>query len=675
MPDLPPGYFTVDRHDVPGRNRVKMLVDDQPFFAEETVRYTGEPILLFVGPDREVLDDLIRATRVDYEDLIPDFDVLRGAEDPDRVIADYRVTKGDPGAAFARAEEILTYTFETGIQEQLYLEPQGVVGVCQDGRVTVYASMQCPYYVKNALVQALGRPEDRVRAVQATTGGGFGGKEDYPSILACQAAVAAVKTGRPVRIVPDRDEDIRVTPKRHPSHITITAALSAAGEVLGLDIDTVLDAGAYTGLSGVVLQRALFSGTGVYDFPNVRGRGRAVLTNNVPTGCFRGFGAPQAFFAMEMFMNRLARRLGENPDLVRRRYMARQGGKTLTGGTFHDPVKLEEMLDRAMERSDFRRKWEENEECRRKRTGGTGDGAGGTAASGSKGSVGADKVRGIGLSVFLHGCGFTGSGERDYIKARVRLEKRGGLAVLRAANVEMGQGAATTLRKIVAETLDIPIEKTVYDNPDTDQVPDSGPTVASRTVMIVGGLFERAALKMKDRWGPESDFAVEEEYAHPDHVVWDGDAFQGDAYQAYSWGVNVVEVSVDTVTGEITAEQVWAVHDAGRAVDERIVRGQIEGGILQGLGFASVEVMETEGGRYRQKNLTDYCIPTSADAPPIENSLLDNPYRYGPSGAKGVGEVTLVGAAPAFALAVENALGIEINRVPVRPETIIGGGE
>jgi CO/xanthine dehydrogenase Mo-binding subunit len=643
-----------------------MIFDDQPFFAEDRVRYIGEPILLFAGPDREVLDRLLRETAVDYEVLPPDFDVLRGAEDPHRLVADYRVVKGDPERAFAGAEEIISHTFETGIQEQLYLEPQGVVGVYDGRRVTIYASMQCPYYVKNAVTQALGWSEDRVRSVQAVTGGGFGGKEDYPSVLACQAAVAAVKTGRPVRIVPDRDEDIRVTPKRHPSHIAITAALSASGEILGLDIDTILDAGAYTGLSNIVLQRALFNATGVYDFPNVRARGRAVLTNNVPTGCFRGFGAPQAFFAIEMFMNRLARRLGERPDEIRRRYMARRGGKTLTGGTFHDPVPLEEMLDRVMEASDFRRKWDENE-GRRAAGGSAGTDSGGGAGTNAGGE---GKVRGIGLSLFLHGCGFTGSGERDYIKAKVRLEKRGGFAVLRAANVEMGQGAATALRKIVAETLEISMEKTVYDNPDTDLVPDSGPTVASRTVMIVGGLFERAALKMKDRWEEEGDFSVEEAYVHPNHVVWDGETFQGDAYQAYAWGVNIVEIEADPVTGESAPLKVWAVHDAGRAVDERIVRGQVEGGILQGLGFASTEVMETEGGTYRQKNLTDYCIPTSADAPPIESSLMDNPYRYGPGGAKGIGEVTLVGAAPAFALAVENGLGIEIPRVPVRPEEV-----
>ena len=661
LPELPGDYSVVDRRDVPGKNRVKMILDDQPVFAEEVVRYIGEPILLLAGPDREVLDALIRGITVDYEVLPPFFDPVLGAEDPARAFVDFRVVKGNPDRGFAEAEEVLSFTFETGIQEQLYLEPQGVTALSEGGRVTVHASMQCPYYVKNALVQALGLPEDRIRAVQATTGGAFGGKEDYPSVLACQAGVAAYKTGRPVRLVLDRDEDIRVTPKRHPSHITITAGLSSSGGITALDIDTILDAGAYAGLSGVVLQRAVFSSIGVYNFPHVRVRGRAVLTNNVPTGCFRGFGGPQAFFAVEMFMNRLARRFGMRPDAIRRRYMVKQGDATLTGGTYHDPVVLGEMLDLAVAKSGFSRKWEENEAGRKTRTGdGTRDPA---------------PLRGIGLSLFFHGCGFTGSGEKDYIKARVRLEKRGGRAVIRAANVEMGQGAATTLRKIVAGVLGIPIEKTVYDNPDTDLVPDSGPTVASRTVMIVGGLLERAARRMGERWSTEDEFDVEESYIHPDHVVWDQDTLTGDAYQSFSWGVNIVEVEADPVTREVRPVRVWAVHDIGKAVDERIVRGQVEGGIVQGLGFAGIEVMETRDGAFRQGTMTDYCIPTAADAPPMESFLVDNPYRHGPSGAKGVGEVTLVGAAPAFALAVENALGREIERVPVRPEELAGGGK
>jgi len=656
LPELPGGYDVVDRNDVPGRNRVKMLFDDQPLFAEETVRYTGEPVLLVVGPDREVLSRLAAAVRIDYEPLDPFFDVAAGAGDPERAFADYLVVKGSPDEAFSSAALIVTEDFETGIQEQFYLEPQGATAVYEGGRITVYASMQCPYYVKNALVQAFGWPADRVRAVQTATGGAFGGKEDYPSILACQAAVASYKTGRPVRLVLERGEDLAFTPKRHPSRTVLKAAISEAGELLALDADIVLDAGAYTGLSSVVLQRALFALSGVYDIPNCRARGRAVLTNNPPEGCFRGFGAPQAFFAVESFMNHLAERLGKDPVEFRRPLVARKGGKTLTGGTFHDEVPALVLLERALAASGYAEKHGRYAALSLDATGGRTD---------------LGKRLGIGFSVFLHGCGFTGSGERDHIKAKVRLEKKGGRAVLRASSTEMGQGASTTLRKIVAGVLGLPVELTVYENPDTDAVPDSGPTVASRTAMIVGGLFERAARKMKERWSTEESFSIEESYVHPSHVIWEQDTFSGDAYQAFSWGVNVVEIALDPVTFEVETRKAWAFHDVGRAADELIVRGQAEGGLVQGLGFAGLEVMETANGRMRQATAADYCIPTAADVPDMETGLVDNPYEHGPSGAKGVGELTIVGAAPAYAMAVENALGLPIHRVPVRPEDLI----
>ena len=239
------------------------------------------------------------------------------------------------------------------------------------------------------------------------------------------------------------------------------------------------------------------------------------------------------------------------------------------------------------------------------------------------------------------------------------------------ANVEMGQGAATALRKIVAHALSLPMERVVFENPDTDRVPDSGPTVASRTVMIVGGLLARAAQELEKRWDEGEEVEVVKAYEHPAGVEWDQKTLKGDAYPSYGWGANAVEVEVDPLTWEVSVRGVWGVYDVGVPIDEQMVRGQIEGGLAQGLGYATIEVMDLRQGRILQSSLTDYTIPTSLDIPEIGSDFVLNPYEAGPFGAKGAGEMPLVGAAPALAAAVEHALGIPISGIPVTPEHLL----
>ena len=358
-------------------------------------------------------------------------------------------------------------------------------------------------------------------------------------------------------------------------------------------------------------------------------------------------GAPQAIFAIEMHLDAVAKRLGLDPLDFKLKHIAKKGDLTATGGTFRQESILPELVATVEQLSDYRRK------------------KAGYAREGKTGG-------GIGISLFLHGCGFTGSGERNHIKAVVKLRKLAdGRVEILVANTDMGQGLQTTLRKIVAKTLDLPLEAVIFENPDTDRVPDSGPTVASRTVMIVGKLLEEAALKLKNLRRQPGEVEVTEHYKHPADMSWDDTTFSGDAYPAYSWGVNAVEVEIDPLTKEIEVKGVWSAFDVGRAIDERIMRGQIEGGILQGLGYGGLEVMEGRRGRIQQRSVTDYIIPTAMDAPPIEHRLLDNPYDNGPYGAKGAGELTLLGAAPALAAAVGDALGISIRRLPITPEHLL----
>lgn len=651
-PELPEGYFIVDKRDIPsgGRNAILMIKDDWPVFADNEARFKGQTLALVVGPDRGVLEAIAERTVVEYRETTPAYtieDSLGLAGGPihgkDNLFAEYRLRKGDPDAAFSRAAEIVEEEFETGFQEHVYLETQGCVAAWEDGRVVVHASIQCPFYLKKSLVHALGCGEDRVRVVQTPTGGGFGGKEHYPDVLATTAAVAAWKLHKPVRIVFDRREDMRFTSKRHPSRIRFRTALDGKGGILGMEVDTILNAGAFETCSAVVLQRSIFTATGVYDIPNVAVRGRACATNTVPSDAFRGFGAPQALFAIEMHMSHLARGAGMDPVEFKRRRFLERGDHTVSNGRIYEEVMLPRMTEKILAACGYAEK----------------------TASRKPG-------RGIGVSFFLHGCGFTGSGERDIIKGSVVLDKSAdGRVMIRAATVDMGQGPQTTFRKIVAAVLGIPVSGISFDLPDTDAVPDSGPTVASRSIMVVGYLLQEAAKKLKAGWRDGEAQTVRQGYLHPPHLSWDAERLSGDAYPAYGWGINAVEVRLDPVTYEAVVENVWTVYEVGAAVDRLIVEGQAHGGMIQALGYGALEKLELREGAFAQDSLADYAIPTSLDFPPVAVELVDNPYPLGPFGAKGSGELVFDGGAPAFALAVEAALGAEAHRIPLTPERIM----
>jgi len=640
LPALPEGYYFVDRKDVLKENYVKMIFPDWPVFADGRVSYIGEPIMLVVGPDKIVIDRLIGQVKIDYELEIPVFDYVQSAV--------HKVFhKGDFAAAQARATRIIKETFETGYQEQAYIEPQGMIAYLEESdKITLVGSMQCPYYIKNAVVCTLGYDEHHVRVIQPSVGGAFGGKEEFPSTIACQLATAVVKIKKPIKMIFEREEDMLVTTKRHPSTIVLEAALDKDDHVIGIKADIGLDGGAYIGLSGVVLSRSMIAVTNAYTIPNLAVSGDVYITNTVPTGAFRGFGSPQMIFAIEMFMNHIAKDLGVDPFAFRLAHLAKQGDSTSTSGVFRDPIIMRDMIKKATEISDYHHK----------------------IAAYSKPGV----TRGIGMSWFLHGCGFTGSGESTHIKAQVKLVKdEWDHVFVYIAAVDMGQGAKTALKRIVAMTLEVDNDRVSFENPDTDFVPDSGPTVASRTIMIVGGLLARAAKKMKETWMPAKRMEIIEHYRQPDYIKWDEDEMNGDAYPAYSWGVNVVEVEVSPVTYEVQLKGIWSVYDVGKAIDERMVIGQADGGVAQGVAYGYLEVMRHEQGKLRQKNLTDYVIPTAMDIPPTETIICENPFPYGPYGAKGVGELTLVGGAPAVALAIENAIGRKINKIPATPEHIM----
>jgi CO/xanthine dehydrogenase Mo-binding subunit len=415
-----------------------------------------------------------------------------------------------------------------------------------------------------------------------------------------------------------------------------------------MDIDAIFNAGGFTTLSAVVLQRGLISAPGVYSVENLRIHGTAVKTNTVPNGAYRGFGAPQTFFATEMMMDHIAKDLGEEPLDFKKRHLAKQGDATSTGGKYHFPVPLPAMIAEVEKMSGYAEKRKEY----------------------AKPQPGRYK-KGIGISLWFHGAGFTGSGERDIIKAVTRLHKYpDGRVEILASQSDIGQGIKTTLSKIVANELNLPLEKVVYENPDTDRVPDSGPTVASRSLMVVGELLRRASIRLRGEWREGADQIVEERFSEPDFVIpFDIEKFEGDAYPTYAWAACAVEVQVDSLTGTNEILGAWASFDVGTPMDMNIVIGQMEGGLLQGLGYASMEQMAANAkGRIRNNSFSDYLIPTAMDMPLMQVHMHVEEYPDGPYGAKGAGELPLVGAPGAYMSAMEQALGRNIHHIPFSAE-------
>ncbi|BAK98407.1 oxidoreductase molybdopterin-binding subunit [Oscillibacter valericigenes Sjm18-20] len=646
LPVLPEGYFYVDKSDVPGDNNVNIVLDDTPVFARDTVEYIGEPIGMVAGPDVAVVNRILSEIKVSYEELEPVLDLRKA----DTVFFNYEYEKGDLKKALAEADKVYEEEFTTGYQDQTYLEPQGMMAEPEkNGHMYVHGSMQCAYYVHGAVMRVLGCRPDEVHIFQDVTGGGFGGKEDFPSILGCQVAVAAKKANAPVRCVFGRREDLEFTPKRHPSLCTYKVAVKD-GKVTAMDIDVKFNGGAYTTLSAVVLQRGIICANGVYRIENLHVHGQALKTNTTPSGAYRGFGAPQTFFAVEMMMDHIARDLGVDSLKFKEAHLARQGDATSTSGKYHFPVPLPEMIEEVDRAADFRRK---HLEYQKPQTG--------------------RYHKGIGMSLWFHGAGFTGSGERDFIKAVCKLHKfPDGTVEILASNGEIGQGLRTTFPKIVAHELNLPLDKVYYNHPDTARVPDSGPTVASRSLMIVGELLRRAAIKLRSQWKDGEDQVVEEHFKEPDFMIpFYLDKFQGDAYPTYAWGVGAIEVEIDTCTGTSKILGAYGSFDVGTPIDYNIVIGQMEGGFLQGIGYASIEQMNYDGrGRIRNNSFSDYLIPTTKDVPNLKCMLHVEKYPDGPYGAKGAGELPLVGAPGAYVEAVEQALGhgAKLNHAPFTAE-------
>jgi CO/xanthine dehydrogenase Mo-binding subunit len=671
-------FVIVSAQDIPGKNYIALIVNDQPCLADGMVNHPEEPILLLAHADRHILPKAVAAVSIEYEALSAVLDietserqssVIWGA---DNIFKSYLIEKGDVESIWEKADHIVEGEYFTGAQEQLYIETNGVIAQFDAERgVTVWGSLQCPYYIHKSLMAVFSLPENKVRVVQTETGGAFGGKEEYPSILAAHATLLALKSRRPVKMVYDREEDMTATTKRHPSRTRHRTAVSADGKILGGEIDLTIDGGAYATLSSVVLSRATIHAGGPYYWPNVRIRAKALATNTPPQGAFRGFGAPQSIFAIERHMDRIAQVVGLSPVEIRRINFLKPGQTTTTEQTVNEQIDLGELLDRALDLADYNSK---------------------KLRFAKENRAGTQK-KGLGIAAFLHGAGFTGSGEL-YLASVAGIEGRadGSIHVL-VSSTEFGQGTNTVLCQIAAEALDLPYESVGIAQPDTMEVPNSGPTVASRTAMVVGKLVESAARKLKytlkessllgETYTPEEfrdacgkyvsahgQFREFARYEQPSEILWDDQNYRGAAYAAFSWAVYVAEVTVDLQTYRATVDDFVALQEVGKVLNPVLAKGQIAGGVAQGIGFALYEKVEWRDGRMQNSQMTNYIMPTSGDIPPIRVFFHELGNTYGAFGAKGIGELPMDGPAPAIVNAIEDALGMPFNSVPLFPEDI-----
>ncbi len=680
--------------DIPGANAVHMIRDDYEALAGEKITYATQALALVAAPDKSILAAALAALKPDIEPVEPALTIedalaLKSSVWGDtNVMDEFHVDCGDVEKGFAEADIIIENTFRTPLQEHIYLENCGMAAWPTPDGVEVAGSLQCPHYVRGAVAMALGLDAKNVKVRQTVTGGAFGGKEDYPSVMGVWVALLAKKCGKPVRLLYDRMEDMLVTPKRHPSKTVHKMGMKRDGTITAVDIDLILDGGANTTMSKVVLARATLHATCAYKVPNARIRGRAVATNTPPNGAFRGFGAPQSIYAMERQMDIAAAKLALDPYEIRKRNVLRKGDAFPFGQVLEDGASGELVLDDAVKRSDYLKKHAEYAKQ---------DG----------------RIRkGVGLSLCLHGGGFTGAGE-DRMGTAVEVEyTRTGIIEVLSGSTDMGQGADTVLPMFAAEVLGLPIERVVHPLPDTSVAPNSGPTAASRTTMFVGRVTIDAA---RDLVGKMKAFVEEKKRVAPvqycgdagafqfcgktvatfdetarawlaergrlagraviqpadPKYAWDEVKFHGTAYKGYSWMAQVLEAEVDLDTYEIHPLHATISTEVGRAINPVQVDGQMAGGVLQSYGMGYLEDLTfTPEGKYSAKYLNAYLIPTTLDAPEYDVKVFEDPSPFGAFGAKGIGELSCDGGASAVAAAVDHACGVYATEAPLTGEKL-----
>lgn len=688
--------------DIPGKNVIHVIFDDWILLAEKRVIYIGDPVAIVLADTAEKAEKAKRAVKVLYKKLEAVFDPVEARDNPsikifgeNNVFTVSQQLNGNIKEGFKKAEIIIENEYRTPAQDHAYLENHGVVVVPEDdGAITVYFSGQCPFYIQRAVSDILAKPLSKVRVVQAATGGAFGGKEDQPSQLAGLASLGAFLTNRPVSLIYSREEDIETTSKRHPAVVRVKSGITKEGKLVAWQTEYILNTGACATLGPAVLFRGTLHAVGPYYCPNVDVQAYLVATNLVPFGAFRGFGSPQTLFSAEEQMDRLAAEINMDPAEFRRINLLKVGDETSFGQKLDHSVGSVETLDKALERSNWKKIWKKPP----------------TKEELVKAIKNDEKLKGVGISTIFYGVGLGAAGKHmSHTGAYVQLHPDGSVSYA-VGTTELGQGMITVLAQIVAESLKIPYEKVSMVPVDTSRVPDSGPTVASRATTFSGRALINACDKLNlsllkivsekfetpiedlnykdysiiDKKGNSIEVVNLLKYAYEKRIrvaeagwdvapdtTFDNEKGRGNAYVVYAWCTNVVLIEADVATGEIILDKVYAAHDVGKAINPQALEGQIEGGSLQGAGLGRYEqIVWNKEGKILSNNLGTYIIPASLDSPDIISIIVEHPYNDGPFGAKGIGEQPLMGIAPAITNALYNATGIRLNEIPATPERV-----
>jgi len=693
------GVYTA--RDIPGVNNVGYALPDQPLLAEKKVRYHGEPVALIAGWDVEDLFKAADLVSIKYKPLQPILDPLEAFKRTDILVHEEngsniayrtRVRKGDVDKGFEESTVVVKNTYRTHHQEHAYLETEAALAVPDvEGRINIVSCAQYPHLAQKIVSKVLGIPASRVRVVTPYIGGGFGGKDDEGPLVAAKAALVSYLTGKPAFLIYSREESIRIHPKREATVIEYESGADDQGYLKAIRVMIIHDTGAYANRGPYILWRATMHSSGPYYVPNAWVDGYCVYTNKVPQGSFRGFGNPSIQFAVESQMDELAKKLGLDPIEFRLRNILKPGMDTVTGQVLEESVGVAEMVEKLAFRMRWRELRREVEDWNRNNT---------------------RFKRGLGIGVGWHGIS-TSRGVPDWSNAYIKIERDGSVNVYTGI-VEIGQGSPTSShRQIVAEVLGAPLDLiNIFFG--TSDAPDSGATHASRGTSIgaIGVLIAAAKLRERlDRLASDllntdpDDIVIRDGRVYSrrgkTEITWfklveeayskgvelsatgyfylpkgrfDDEKGQGFAYPAYSFVALSVLVEVDTWTGRVRVLKAWPGLAAGKIINPTQVEGQIEGAIAQGIGYVLHEELKFgPKGEILNTDLTDYVLPTVYDVPTeIEKPVyVEDKFRYGPFGAKGVGEMAFIPLPAAIANAVSNALGRRVTSLPLTMENVL----
>jgi CO/xanthine dehydrogenase Mo-binding subunit len=626
-------------------------------------------VALVVAETDAIAARAVQLIDIDYEDLPSVFDPEHALQPdapqiqptvPNNVLCYYRTRKGDMEAGWAAADVIVEGTFSTGYQEHAYLQPEAGLGyIDEQGRVTIIVAGQWTHEDQQLIAHALNLPEDRVRVIYPAIGGAFGGREDMSVQIVLALAVRAL--GRPVKIQWSREESILYHHKRHPIRLQMKWGATRDGKLTAMQARIVGDAGPYNYTSTKVLANANLMATGAYEIPNVHTDVYAVLTNNIPTGAFRGFGAPQAAFAAEGMMNRLAHTLQIDPVELRMRNIIREGSITSVGTPLPPGVSMPHVVERCAEESDWTHSLSENGKAHWART----------PIEQPRAS---HLRRGIGFACGYKNVGYSfGFPEQSW----ATIELHGGAhierVVVRQAGAEVGQGTHTAIVQMTAEAVGVPFERVQLIGHDTAETQTAGSASASRLTFMAGNAIRGAARSALDAWRAEERPAVGTyQYRPPKTTPFDPMTGKAEPNFAYGYVAQAVEVEVDIETGQIRVLRVVCADDVGRAVNPQQVQGQVEGAVVQALGYAVMEHLISVNGRIRNPYLSTYLIPTVLDVPmEVKSVILEYPDPIGPFGARGMAEMPMIPLAPAIAAALHDATGVWIDDLPLIPDRVV----